>query len=328
MARPRIFISSTYYDLKQTRADIANFISNLGYEPVRNEEGNIPYGPKEKLEEYCYKEVQNVDILISIIGGRFGAESQNSKWSISNEELRKAFLLGKQIYIFIEKSVMSEYETYMCNKDTQGIKYRYVDNPKIYQFIEELKGLSSNNNIKAFETSADIQAYLKEQLAGLFQSFLADQAKMKDFDLSTRLENTTKTLENLVAYLKETNKDKDDKINMVLNMNHPLIQHLSKAINIKFNFWIKNLQELDDLLVSLGWQRKEEGTSDDANSYSWEKEFSGNTFEILKVAKEIFVESGILRDLNFSNWKDEYVVKEFYDIPTESSTLIHTDLPF
>lgn len=172
MARPRIFISSTYYDLKQTREDIANFVSDFGYEPIRNEEGNIPYGSTEKLEEYCYKEIQNVDILVSIIGGRFGTEAQNSKWSISNKELRKAFELGKQVYIFIEKSVMSEYETYLYNKETEGIKYRYVDNPKIYQFIEELKALSSNNNIKAFETSADIQSYLKEQLAGLLQSFL------------------------------------------------------------------------------------------------------------------------------------------------------------
>lgn len=328
MARPRIFISSTYYDLKQTREDIANFVLDFGYEPIRNEEGNIPYGSTEKLEEYCYKEIQNVDILVSIIGGRFGTEAQNSKWSISNKELRKAFELGKQVYIFIEKSVMSEYETYLYNKETEGIKYRYVDNPKIYQFIEELKALSSNNNIKAFETSADIQSYLKEQLAGLLQSFLADQSKMKDFDLSTRLENTTKTLENLVEYLKETNKDKDDKINMVLNMNNPFIHHLSEKISIKFNYWLSNLKELDDMLENLGWKRREEMTSDDTISYQWEKRVSENDIEILKVSKEIFDESGMFKSLKFSNWKDDYLVKETCTTPTESYTQIGDDLPF
>lgn len=40
MAKPRIFISSTYCDLKQTREDISSFIETLGYESVRNEEGN------------------------------------------------------------------------------------------------------------------------------------------------------------------------------------------------------------------------------------------------------------------------------------------------
>ena len=43
MARPRVFISSTFYDLKQIRADLDNFIRSLGYDVVRNEEGAIPY---------------------------------------------------------------------------------------------------------------------------------------------------------------------------------------------------------------------------------------------------------------------------------------------
>jgi hypothetical protein len=97
MAKPRIFISSTYYDLKQTREDVADFVLSLGYEPVRNEEGNIPYGRDTVLEDFCYKEVQNVDILISIIGGRFGTESQKSRWSISNEELKQAIKLNRQV---------------------------------------------------------------------------------------------------------------------------------------------------------------------------------------------------------------------------------------
>lgn len=86
MAKPRVFISSTFYDLKQIRSDIDSFIQNLGYESIRNEEGNIPYGKDKSLEDYCYKEIKSVDILISIIGGRYGSESKKIiilylKWS-------------------------------------------------------------------------------------------------------------------------------------------------------------------------------------------------------------------------------------------------------
>ena len=63
MAKPKIFISSTFYDLKQIRSDLDNFIESLGYEAVRNEEGEIPYGRENALEDYCYKEIKNVDIL-------------------------------------------------------------------------------------------------------------------------------------------------------------------------------------------------------------------------------------------------------------------------
>jgi hypothetical protein len=53
MAKPRVFISSTFYDLRQVRTDIDTFIENLGYEAVKNEDGDIPYGKEDALEEYC-----------------------------------------------------------------------------------------------------------------------------------------------------------------------------------------------------------------------------------------------------------------------------------
>jgi hypothetical protein len=37
MAKPRIFVSSTFYDLRQIRSDLERFIKEIGYEPVLNE---------------------------------------------------------------------------------------------------------------------------------------------------------------------------------------------------------------------------------------------------------------------------------------------------
>ena len=43
MARPRVFVSSTYYDLKHIRASLDLFIEQLGYESVLSEKGDIAY---------------------------------------------------------------------------------------------------------------------------------------------------------------------------------------------------------------------------------------------------------------------------------------------
>ena len=56
MAKPRVFISSTFYDLRQIRVELDKFIEGLGYEPVRNEEGDSPFLGKEK--SLNFKEVQ------------------------------------------------------------------------------------------------------------------------------------------------------------------------------------------------------------------------------------------------------------------------------
>lgn len=324
MAKPRIFISSTYYDLKQTREDLAQFISSLGYEPIRNEEGNIPFGQKDQLDRYCYREIQNVDILVSIIGGRYGSESSNSSWSISNEELRTALRERKQVYIFIDKNVLSEYETYLCNKEVSEIKYRYVDNPKIYQFIEEIKNLSSNNNIKAFETSAEILQYLKEQLAGLFQSFLANQSKMKDFDLASRLENATRTLEHLADFIKESNKGNEDGISKLLRMNHPFIKQLSLLLNLKFEVCIDSVSGLRDFLLSMNWTEQGLNNSNNENLLLWTKNFSINEYHQLTISSNIFEENGALKNIKVSDWDNSWLRLENH----KNNSFISDDLPF
>ena len=161
MAKPRVFISSTFYDLKQIRIELDKFIESLGYEPVRNEVGDIPYGKDDSLQTYCYREVGNIDIFISILGGKYGSkaisEGQTREYSVSQMELKTALKEDKQVFVFIEKDVLTEYETYLANKDNENVRYRYVDNPNIYKFIEEIKSLPNNNNIKGFES---VRAFL------------------------------------------------------------------------------------------------------------------------------------------------------------------------
>lgn len=125
MAKPRVFVSSTFYDLKQVREDMERFIREIGYEPVRNETGSIPYDKEASPEKNAYREVELSDIIVSIIGGRFGSEStQNDSRSVSMEELNTALDRGIQVFIFIEKSVLSEFSTYKLNKNNKNTKYQ------------------------------------------------------------------------------------------------------------------------------------------------------------------------------------------------------------
>lgn len=41
MARPKVFVSSTYYDLKHIRASMEVFIESLGFDAILFEKGDI-----------------------------------------------------------------------------------------------------------------------------------------------------------------------------------------------------------------------------------------------------------------------------------------------
>jgi hypothetical protein len=92
MAKPRIFLRSTFYDLKYVRNDLEGFVRGLGYEPGLHQRGHVSYGRAEGLEEYCYKEISNCDVVIHIIGGRFGSEAADQIYSVSQSWARRTKL--------------------------------------------------------------------------------------------------------------------------------------------------------------------------------------------------------------------------------------------
>ena len=332
MAKPRVFISSTFYDLRQVRADVEQFLKGIGYESVRNEEGTIPYGKEESLEQYCYKEILNCDILISIIGGRFGSESKTSdendfegRSSISQQELKTALKENKQVYIFIDKNVKAEFETFRLNKGISGIRYCYVNDIRIYNFIDEIISLPNNNNIKDFETSADIVTYLREQFAGLFHHFISRQDRERELNLIEKLQGQTETLDRMIKYLNDLNKDHKAEMEEILMLNHPLIRCLKKYLHLNFKFYISSIVDLIGLLSSRSFQRKQE--LEDELYFVWKCEYPWS-IETLKIAKQLFRDNGHLKFLSDEEWNDSYIIYEEDNNLRTTTQTPDNNLPF
>ena len=305
MAKPRIFLSSTYYDLKQVRTDIERFIKEQGYEAVLNERGSIPYGSDKKLEEYCYKEIEICDILVSIVGGRFGSQSQHGNHSISNLELKTAIEKGRQVYIFIEKNVLAEYNTYTRNKGNETISYAAVDDHRVYKFIEDISSLPLNNQISSFEVASDITQHLKEQWAGLFQRLLSEAGRQKEISLIESLAATSKTLNQTVQYLINEKSRGNQAIKEILLSNHPAFESIRKKLNLKFRVFFQNKHELAQLLIAMGYEEGDELLESWAKQgfYSWRK----NDFDEIYISEALFDDEGKLKQITPIEWNESWV---------------------
>ena len=215
MAKPRIFISSTFYDLKQVRSSLEVFIRDLGFDSVLSEKGNIAYSPDVPLDESCYREAEACDVFVLIIGGRYGSEvsseseSDNKGFyeryeSITRKEYESALKRDIPTYVLIEKSVYAEYETFKRNRDNETIKYAYVDSVNIFAFIDYVLSRPRNSPVYHFELSSEIESWLREQWAGLFRELIksrADRAQISSLtDQVAELNNISTTLK---RYLEE-----------------------------------------------------------------------------------------------------------------------------
>lgn len=222
MAKPRIFISSTYYDLKHIRYSLDIFIERLGYESILSEKGDIAYAYDISLDESCYREVENVDMFVLIIGGRYGSETSNSvkkpdkKFydryeSITKKEYETAVRKDIPIYILIESNVYAEYRTFLKNKDNDKVNYAHADSVNIFVLIEEMLSRPRNNPIQTFEKFDEIESWLKEQWSGLFRELLNRKSQ----------QNQIRTLTTEVSELQEINKTLKTYLEVVLKTVKP-----------------------------------------------------------------------------------------------------------
>jgi hypothetical protein len=227
MARPRVFVSSTYYDLRHIRASLETFIESLGYEPILSEKGDIAYAPNIPLDESCYREAAGSDVLVLIIGGRYGAERSDS-WtalphgffdrydSITKLEYKNAAENNVPVYILVDALVYAEYQTFQKNKNNKDITYAHVDSVNVFHLIEEILLKRRNNALNTFSRYAEIEDWLREQWAGLFRDFLKRTSESEQIaslaDQVTQLSELNKTLktylENLMPSIISPEKSK------------------------------------------------------------------------------------------------------------------------
>lgn len=257
MAKPRIFVSSTYYDLKHLRSSLENFIGNLGFESILSEKGDVAYFPDKPLDHSCYREVNNADVFVLIIGGRYGSEISESKSiqsqsefynryeSITKHEYKNALESDIPIYILVEKAVYADYENFLKNKSNSTFNYAHVDSVNIFHFIEEILAQSRNNPVCQFDKYIDIQDWLKEQWAGLFRELLKRMSSQKQLtSLSAQVNNMAEQNQTLKNYLekvidriapndseeiigKEAKRLNEAQVRTLLGYN-PLIRHLQR----------------------------------------------------------------------------------------------------
>ena len=262
MAKPRVFISSTFYDLKHVRSTLEQFVESLGYESILSEKGNIAYDPAMPLDESCYRDVRSSDIFVILIGGRYGSATSNEArkvpanfferyCSITRKEYESAIERDIPTYILVERAVFTEYETFRKNRDEQDIVYAHVDSVNVFLLIDQILSQPRNNPLHQFDKQVEVTAWLREQWSGLFKELLVTRSERRQLSsLSDQVKglkdiNTTlKTyLEAIISRVSERTEAKE-----LIESEDKRLAESRKMNEFSQHPWIKQLVEHEKLL--------------------------------------------------------------------------------
>ncbi|UAA40555.1 DUF4062 domain-containing protein [Paraneptunicella aestuarii] len=248
MAAPKVFVSSTCFDLSEIREQLRRFIISYGFEPILSENGDVFYHPELHTHEACVNEVSNCQLFILIIGGRFGGEYIADKTkSITNAEYKAARESGIPVFTYVRKGVLNCHHTYQHNKKKEfvsDIKYPSIEKQEyaldIFSFIDEVRRAPRNNAFEGFDGFASIENHLRKQWAGMFYELLKTQEVKSQIDVTNHLiegiGTTSRKLEELIKslYMSSNKEEAEEKI-IYIDVYSDVVQFFEEALYPKWS---------------------------------------------------------------------------------------------
>ena len=177
---PNVFVSSTLFDLSEVRAQIRQFIEQIGWSPVMSEHDSFPIDPDQSTVENCKRNVrENADIFVMAVGARYGSIDSETEKSVTNIEFLEARARGLPVYVFVEREVLAHMEVWRDNPE--GDFTKVVDTPRVFEFIESFR---NSGEVWTFEYSSaeELISKLRSQFAYLSQRALQLRLLTRDRD--------------------------------------------------------------------------------------------------------------------------------------------------
>lgn len=229
MAIPKVFVSSTCYDLQEERAQLERFISDYGFHPILSEYSGVYYDVDTHTHDSCINEVAHCDLFILIISGRYGGKLKDGNGeSITQAEYNKAKDMGLPIFTFVKADVLAAqyyfkenvrvHDEEFAKKITYPAIEKQSDAFSIFSFIDSVYRANTNNGLETYQSFTNIETHLRKQWAGMFFSFLQkrkEQDKVEAMNsVLAKLADSSSKLELLVSSLhdKEVGKDETSKL--------------------------------------------------------------------------------------------------------------------
>lgn len=209
-----IFISSTDYNLKDLRAELARFLSELGYRPILSSAEGFPdSSPILEPWESCLPVLDKCFVVVLIIDGKYGSGLKwdnfkdffgEMKIAPTHAEYIYAHKLRKRLLVFIRKTLMPHYQSYRTtigNCDGDKEKAKVVLSPTLPDYVT-FEALDFINEVKTTRPIPWINEFyditsVKKEIQKKMLNELAEQFLIKNKHFETVIDSFNKVMDTL-----------------------------------------------------------------------------------------------------------------------------------
>lgn len=164
----KIFLSSTCYDLVDIRAELERFLKEKGHVLLLSDRATFPVEIGIHRHDVCINNVQNSDLFILIVDGRFGAlYYKDNSLSITWAEFNEALRTGRKIIPFVREDIFNERQSYLHNlKKGNSFEPFFADTVRVFDLIDNIQKNEGGFWIEKFKNSVEI----KDRLENLIET--------------------------------------------------------------------------------------------------------------------------------------------------------------
>ena len=124
------------------------------------------------------------------------------------------------------------------------------------------------------------------------------------------MNSTAKTLKDLVNFLTEERKSKDDAIKNILLANHPALRRYAEITSTNYRVFFSNRRELLIWLKARGWSKTDSESWDEDSVEEWVHDKRDG---YIKITKDIFDDKDQLKIYTENDWDDDWI--DFIESP-------------
>jgi hypothetical protein len=169
---PKIFVSSTCFDLIDFRAEVYVFLKEAGLSPVMSDEMISEFeifGDKNSIET-CLINLRSCDTVVIILSQRYGPSLVKAGFadvSATHLEYLEAVKEKKNILMYVRDRLEADFNIYGRDARVDQLKWVKPEDVKLFDMVRQHKKLANderNNWYWTFKSSVDVKASLAVQL--------------------------------------------------------------------------------------------------------------------------------------------------------------------